>query len=98
MSSAVALTPGKHGECDRFLSTLLVKVAKWVTNTILCSVWEVGFMVKEIRIFRCSCNHQLRYGVSSCSYCFRPTPIWNRWWLPLVLVAVIGAGIWLKQL
>ena len=55
-------------------------------------------MVKEIRIFRCSCNHRLRYGASSCSYCFRPTPIWNRWWLPLVLVAVIGAGIWLNRL
>ena len=50
-------------------------------------------MVKEIRIFRCSCNHRLRYGASSCSYCFRPTPIWNRrlpYWLAALVIPLLG--------
>jgi hypothetical protein len=35
MSSVVAVTSGKSGGYDRFLFALLVKVAKWVTNSVL---------------------------------------------------------------
>ncbi|WP_305969959.1 MULTISPECIES: hypothetical protein [unclassified Mameliella] len=82
---------------DSFLSNLLVKLAEW-RKICFCLGSEVWWMVKAIRIFRCSCNHRLRYGVSTCRYCFNPTPIWNRWWLPLVLLAMIGAWIWIKNL
>lgn len=41
-----------------------------------------------VRLFKCKCNHALRYGTHTCSYCFRPTPIYNRWWLPPVLAAL----------
>lgn len=46
-----------------------------------------------IRLFHCKCNHKLRFGKATCSYCFRPTPIYNRWWSPLLLV-LIGAGVY----
>ncbi len=50
----------------------------------------------EFRPFKCSCNYNLRYGTKTCSYCFRPTPIWNRWWLPIILMAVVGAIVWMN--
>ncbi len=48
----------------------------------------------KLRIFRCRCNHPLRFGASNCSYCFVSTPIWNRWWFVAGIVA-IGGGAFL---
>ena len=41
-----------------------------------------------LRLHRCSCNYKVRFGKSQCSYCFRPTPLWNRFW-PW-LIAIVG--------
>ncbi len=43
-----------------------------------------------IKIFTCrACNHTNRFGRSTCSYCFRPTTLLNRWvtWGVLALFA-----------
>ncbi|WP_425098517.1 hypothetical protein [Tropicibacter sp. S64] len=46
----------------------------------------------KVRVFRCkACNHRYRLGVSQCGYCFRPTALWNRWW---VLLTAVVAGGW----
>ncbi len=46
----------------------------------------------SFRVFHCRCNHKLRFGASTCSYCFNPTPSYNRWWVP-PLTAVIFAVV-----
>lgn len=48
----------------------------------------------RLRIFRCACNHRLRFGTQTCSYRFRPTPIRNRWWFPLLLAGLAGLAAW----
>ena len=45
---------------------------------------------KKLRLFRCRCNHALRYGTSTCSYCFSPTPWRNRIWFPVLPVALVA--------
>ncbi|MGP6086716.1 hypothetical protein [Antarctobacter jejuensis] len=50
----------------------------------------------SIRIFHCRCNHKLRFGTSTCSYCFRPTPIYNRWWLPPLAVALVALFVFVS--
>lgn len=45
-----------------------------------------------LRLFRCKkCNYYNKYGRSSCSYCFVPTTVLNRFWLP-PLVVLVGVG------
>ncbi|WP_186009194.1 hypothetical protein [Tropicibacter naphthalenivorans] len=44
----------------------------------------------NVRLFQCSCNYHLRFGASSCSYCFKPTPIWNRYGFTIGMVAVLA--------
>lgn len=44
------------------------------------------------RLMRCECNYELRMGASTCPYCFRATPLRNRYWfwaLAVVLVAIL---------
>ncbi|WP_141194837.1 hypothetical protein [Maliponia aquimaris] len=48
----------------------------------------------KLRVFRCVCNHKLRYGTHTCSYCFRPTRPWNRWWFLPVVLALVGFLAW----
>ncbi|MEC7763833.1 MAG: hypothetical protein VX874_18160 [Pseudomonadota bacterium] len=45
---------------------------------------------KALRLFRCKCNHQLRYGASTCPYCFEGTPLRNRVWVPVLAVVFVG--------
>lgn len=42
------------------------------------------------RVFRCSCNYELSFGQNTCPYCFKSTPIHNRWWFWVGIVAVVG--------
>ncbi len=44
----------------------------------------------KIRIFRCKCNHHLAFGKSVCSYCFDPTPFYNRVWFLVLLLLLAG--------
>ena len=46
-------------------------------------------------IFRCHCNDELPYGAKVCSYCFQPTPIWNRRWVPVCLSLLAVIAFWL---
>lgn len=49
--------------------------------------------LKNARFFRCSCHHELKFGLKNCDYCFKPTPFYNRitfWLLAVVLVAFIS--------
>ena len=47
--------------------------------------------MKNLRLFKCSCHHPLRFGTKNCSYCFRPTPFYNRipFWVALMLVIAV---------
>lgn len=50
-------------------------------------------MKLPFRIFRCrACNYDMRYGTSTCSYCFKSTPLRNRLWMP-PLVAAVAVGV-----
>ena len=42
------------------------------------------------RILRCECNYELRFGASTCPYCFRATPYRNRLWFWVLLLLVAG--------
>lgn len=43
-----------------------------------------------MRIFRCkTCHHHLRYGRNVCSVCYSSSPIANRKWVLLTLLAVM---------
>ncbi|WP_180903392.1 hypothetical protein [Martelella soudanensis] len=50
-----------------------------------------GLNVKNLRLFNCSCHHPLRFGRKTCSYCFRPTPFYNRvpFWIALLLIGLV---------
>lgn len=53
----------------------------------------------RFRLFKCVCNHRLRFGQSNCSYCFRDTPAYNRYWFWLLvlfaaaLIAVVTTAL-----
>lgn len=46
----------------------------------------------DMRIIRCKCSHKLRFGTSTCSYCFRATPLRNRYWFWALLAAGVAAA------
>lgn len=48
-----------------------------------------------MRLFRCSqCHHKLRYGARVCSYCWQPTSLLNRRFMPLIMLALIAVLAW----
>lgn len=51
---------------------------------------DEGFAMagKKLRLVRCKCNYELRYGASTCPYCFDRTPLRNRFWFPLIPIAI----------
>ncbi|WP_157136524.1 hypothetical protein [Sagittula stellata] len=47
--------------------------------------------MKLPRMFKCPhCNYDLRFGASTCPYCFRPTRLRNRAWFWLIIAAVVA--------
>ncbi|MFW2590114.1 hypothetical protein [Sagittula sp. SSi028] len=44
---------------------------------------------RKIRIVRCKCNYDLAFGAHTCPYCFRKTPLHNRYWF-WALIGAIG--------
>tara|TARA_B100000614_G_scaffold122253_1_gene109526 strand:- start:510 stop:842 length:333 start_codon:yes stop_codon:yes gene_type:complete len=62
-----------------------------VGSNRLANTTRIGLTVKNLRLFNCSCHHPLRFGTKNCSYCFRPTPFYNRipFWAALLLVIAV---------
>ena len=52
-----------------------------------------------VRHIRCKCNYKLRFGATSCPYCFKPTVPWNRYvfWIALLLILFVGIAIFLQR-
>ena len=42
---------------------------------------------KVVRAFECQhCGHKLRFGSKVCGWCFRPTPIYNKYYFYYIIV------------
>lgn len=59
------------------------------------AAFVVGGKMNAFRLVSCpECGHKLRYGVSNCTLCWRPTPLLNRWIFLLITAAPVALLSW----